>query len=137
MTVRSAHRQRAGSDESGLAEHQLEPLGGPDPALAAAPEALDDGTLALADLGEIQPNRAGLDPVVRTAAGEIRHPRTGHHRLGRGTALVDAGPADMLTLDQERAPAGSCEGGGQRSPGLAGADDDGIVVHGCVHRPAG
>src|SRR3712207_535569 len=68
------------------------------------------------------------DAVVGRAPVEVGHLRAGDHRLGRGAALVDAGAAHVLPLD-ERDPA-SClrQGGGERDAALAGPDHDSVVV---------
>src|SRR3712207_7342918 len=42
------------------------------------------------------------DAVVGRAPVEVGYLRAGDHRLGRGAALVDAGAAHVLPLDQDR-----------------------------------
>ena len=74
-----------------------------------------------------------LDAVVGAAPGEVGHPGARHHGLGGRTALVDAGAADVLALDQRRPPPAPGQRGGEGTAGLAGADDDGIVPLGSAH----
>src|SRR5581483_1795912 len=107
-----------GAGEAGLAGDQLEVLGRAESALVAAAEALDDVALALADAGHVDLDPAGVDAVVGGAAGEVGDAAAGDHRLGRGAALVDAGAADVLALDQRGRPAGGGEGARERHAAL-------------------
>jgi len=77
---------------------------------------------------------AGMHAVVGGAAGEVGGAGAGDHGLGGGAAFVDAGSADVLTLDQGDVPSGLGECAGERATALAGADDDGVVTvtHGCT-----
>src|SRR5262249_19905748 len=81
------------SGKPGIPANQIEVCGGLEPPLAAVAEAVHYRLLALPDPREVDTDRSGSDTVVSTAAGEIGHACACHHRLGRSTALVDAGPA--------------------------------------------
>src|SRR5262249_36339314 len=90
------------SGKPGIPENQIEVCSGLEPPLAAVAEAVHYRLLALPDPREVDTDRSGSDTVVSTAAGEIGHACACHHRLGRSTALVDAGPAYVHALPQRR-----------------------------------
>ena len=71
---------------------------------------------------------AGVDAVVGRAAGQVRDAPAGDHGLGGSAALVDAGAADMLSLDQGGLAPGPRQRPRQRPARLPGADDDRVVV---------
>src|SRR5947199_100593 len=78
-------------------------------------------------------SRVGTPSIPGSAARQVRHPRARDHGLGWRAALVDAGAADVDALDQRGAPARPGECPGQGAPGLAGADDDGLVTGRSAH----
>src|SRR5262249_46500145 len=104
--------------------------------LAARAEALDDGPLALADLREVQAHVADVHAVVGAAAGQVGDAGAGHHRLGGGAAVVDAGAADELAFDQGGLPAGLRQRQAERLARLPAADDDRVELlgGGSAHR---
>jgi hypothetical protein len=130
----SVHGHLPGPGESGFGADQVEPVGRFDAPQATATEALDDGPLTLADPAHVHLHGTGAHAEVRGSAGQIRHPGTGHHGLGGSTALVDAGAADMLTLDEGGALPAACKGPREGSPSLTGTDDDCVVPLESTHR---
>ena len=118
----------AGAGEAGLPADQVDALGAGDSALAAGAKARDDIAFPLTDLLHVDGDWTRQDAVVGAAPGEIGNAGASNHGLGRRTALVDAGAADMLALDERGAAAGARESCGEGAPGLPGADDDGVVV---------
>ena len=67
------------------------------------------------------------DAVVAGAPRDVRGARAGDQRLGRDAAVVDAGAAEVLALDQRRLQTGLGEPDRERRAGLAGADHDRVV----------
>src|SRR5262249_11780428 len=116
------------SGKPGIPENQIEVCSGLEPPLAAVAEAVHYRLLALPDPREVDTDRSGSDTVVSTAAGEIGHACAGHHRLGRSTALVDAGPAYVHALHERRPSAGLSKSPSQRHCRLSSADDERVVV---------
>jgi hypothetical protein len=98
-----------------------------DPALAAAPEAVDDVTLALANHRKVDVDITGLHAVVRGAASEVGDAGAGDHRLGRGATFIDAGASNMGPLYQRCLPAGFSERPRQRDSCLPGSNHDRVV----------
>ena len=72
--------------------------------------------------------RWNADAVVAGAARHMRHLRARNQRLGRSAAVVDAGPAEMLALDETDAHAGAGEPRGQRRTGLAASNHNRVEV---------
>ena len=103
-----------------------------------APEALDDGALALADPAEIQtaPDRSRRRSRPPRPARYATRALATIVLVGVQPSLMQVPPTCSRSIRSVRRPA-SRQGGGQRHPGLAGADDDGIVVLGCAHRTCG
>src|SRR6185436_10532905 len=62
--------------------------------------------------------------VVAAAAREVRGARARDQGLGRDAAVVDAGAAEALALDERGLQAFPVEARAERRPGLAGTDDD-------------
>src|SRR5690606_13545755 len=112
--------------EPRLSLDELESLGLPQARLAATPELLDDGALALPNHLHIDGDLASAHAVIGGPPGEPRDAPGGDHRLGRGAPGVDARPSNVLPLDQGRPATARGEGTGERSTFLPGADDDGI-----------
>ena len=127
--------ETARSGEGGRAANEIEPLGRFDPFLATGAEGLDDLPLALPDDRLIDRDRAGLDPVIGAAAGEPGHAGAGHHGLGRRAAVIDAGAADLVPLDQGGPSSGPGQCGREGTAALTGADDDRVVVGRRCHCP--
>src|SRR5207249_1305384 len=73
-------------------------------------------------------DRAGPDAVIGTPPSEVSNSRAGDHRLGWRAAFVDARATNMLAFNQRRFVAGARQCGAERTAGLAGAYDDGVVV---------
>jgi len=108
VAVASVGADRDGPEtgETRLALEQVEPRRLLDALLAAGAEVGDDLPFPLADSAHVDGNLAGADPVIGRPANQIGHPGARHHRLGRGTALVDAGSGDVRLLDQCGPPPG-------------------------------
>ena len=99
-TVREIDAERLRPGEASVTANQIESRSLIDAPLGTRPKRCDDSALALADRGHIDMHMAALDPVVGGATRQVGDSSTGDHRLGRRAALVDAGPTDMLSLDQ-------------------------------------
>src|SRR5207248_634494 len=117
---RRHHRPRAGVDDDGLrpmdfAFHFDAPLAGEpgmaaqereaisgalEPVLDPAPPAADDSVLAIDDRRKVDPYLSGMDPEARGATRDVSGAGARHHRLGRRAADVDAGPTEILALDE-------------------------------------
>ena len=122
------HGDRARPGEAGVAPDQLEPGGAAQPARQAVDRLGDDAILARLHRLQVDTHRAVDEHAV--VGGPARHvggAGAGDHRLGGDAAVVDAGTAEMLALDQGGLHAGRGEAGGQEGAGLAAADDDGVV----------
>ena len=65
--------------------------------------------------------------VLGGAPGHMGRAHAGDERLGRGAAVVDAGAAVVFAFDQRDLQAGLRQTHSQKGPGLAAADDDGVV----------
>ena len=93
--------------------------------------------LARLDPFHIDRDPAGdRDPVFGGMAREVGGIGARHQGLGRGAAGIDAGAADQVAFDDRHLHAGAGETERQRRPGLAGADDDRVVVGHRCSRPA-
>ena len=125
-----AHRARA--LEAGVAVDEGEPGRAAKPARqAVATDALHDRVLARLHLRHVDADRrVDGHAVVAAAARDVGGARAGDQRLGRDAAVVDAGAADQLALDERGLAAALREAHGERRPGLAGADDDGVEAFG-------
>jgi len=104
-----------------------------EPSFDAAAEASDDIALTLANLGQIEGDRTGLDTIVGAPAGEMRDTSAGDHRLGGSASLVDAGATYMFALDHRRRPPRLGQSACQRNARLPGADDHRIIVLSYCH----
>jgi hypothetical protein len=108
--------------------HPLEPLGDSPVRLAGhlLHPRLDPGHVDL---------NGSFDPhaEVRGPARHIRGPRTGHERLGRDAADVDAGAPDLLALDHGHLEALAIHPVRERRPRLSGADHERVEAGDHVH----
>ena len=68
------------------------------------------------------------DAELGGVAGRPGGAGAGHQRLGGRAAIVDAGAAQMLALDQRDLLAGAGQPRREERPGLAGTDDDGVEL---------
>ena len=82
-------------------------------------------------------HRAGLHAPVGGVARHVRGACAGHQGLGRHAAVVDAGAAEVFTLDQHGVQAGVGQSRGEEGAGLAAADDDRITARGHGLSPDG
>src|SRR6266851_3747588 len=115
--------------EARLAEEQLDPGRLFDAVLAARAEVVDALALALTHPYHIHLHGAGgVHAVVGAAPREIGHPRARYHRFGRRAALVDAGAADMLPLDDGRFLARPRERRAEWPARLPRPDDDRVEL---------
>jgi len=64
------------------------------------PRAGDHGPFALAHRGQVHRYRTNTHAILRAAARLVGQARAGNHRLGRGATRVDAGAAELVTLDE-------------------------------------
>src|SRR6185436_9159340 len=64
--------------------------------------------------------------VLGGSLGKARGVGARHHGLGGRAAIVHAGAAELVALDHGDFHPGAREARGERRPGLAGADDDGV-----------
>ena len=106
-------------------------------ALHAIARRCHDRILARLDGFHVDRDRpADGDAVVGMAARQMRRIGACHHRLGRRAAIVDAGAAEVSTLDHRDLAPGRNEAAGKRRSGLTGPDDDGIEFRHGVLLPA-
>ena len=122
---RSGHGRRGPVDARVLAQALLDALVG-DP---------DDRVLPRFDRLHVDLDLA-LDhhPELGRPARHVRRPGARDQGLGRDAAVVDAGAAEALALDDRDLAALPDEAAGQRRPRLSGADDDRIIA--CGHCPS-
>jgi len=99
-----------GAGERGHAVDEIEIFRFGDSALVAGAEQVDDIAFAFADALHSDAQGAGMDAVIRPAAGEIGDAAAGDHGLCGRAAFVDAGAADVDFFDQRCAEAGISEG---------------------------
>jgi hypothetical protein len=128
ITVVEPNLEFPGACKAGFAADQIQVLGVIEALLASAAEAVRDIALAPSHLDHVHVHGAVLDAVVGGAAVKVGYLRAGDHRLGRGTALVDAGAADVLAFYDRRLASCAREGPGKWVATLARADNDGVVV---------
>ena len=107
------------------------------PLLDALVRDLDDRVLPRLDRLHVDPDRPfDHHPELRGAARDVGGAGARDQGLGRDAAVVDAGAAEALALDDRDPLAGRGETVGERRTGLAGADDDGIETTRHVLSPA-
>ncbi len=99
--------------------------------LDASAGAEDDGVFPGFDGAHVDGDGAGLKAEIGAAAREVSGMGVGHHGFGGGASVVDAGPAEEMTLDRGYFPSGGGEAGDERRAGLARANDD--CVKGVFH----
>src|SRR5215208_3284842 len=133
IAIVRAYRERSRARKAGFAKYQVKPFCGFDALLATVPEAVHDRALAASHLGHVDGDRTVVDAVVGRTPVYVGCLRAGDHRLGGGTALVDAGAADVLAFAQGRPAARPGERLGARDSGLACPDHHGVVML-CSHR---
>jgi hypothetical protein len=129
----AVHLDRMRPGEARLAPEEAQVLRPGDPLVEAVDRLLDDGILARLHRLHVDADRPDLDAVVGGAPGDVGGAGARHQGLGRDAAIVDAGAAKVLALDQHRLHAGFGEADGERRCGLAAADDDRVVrrAHAC------
>jgi hypothetical protein len=123
----------AGPDEAGIADDDLGALQAAHPGLDALARLRDDGVLARHHTGHVHAQVRHVEAELGPALSQPDGARAGHQRLGRHTAHVDAGAAEVVPLDDGRLQPFATAACGDGRPGLAGADDDGVKdfrVHG-------
>jgi hypothetical protein len=113
--------------EMGLAFDQVEPVLR-QAARIVLPRAGDHGPFTLAHRGQVHRYRTNTHAVLRAAARLVGEARAGNHRLGRGAARVDAGAAELVTLDERHLLARLRQLDGEEPAALAGPDHDCVVV---------
>ena len=101
---------------------------GTEPLLDAGAGVEDDGVFPSFDGAHVDGDGTGLKAEVGTAAREVSGVGAGHHGFGGRAAVVDAGPAEEMTLDRGYFPSGGGEASYERRTGLARANDN------CVKR---
>ena len=121
-----ADRDLARPGQPGLPGDQGDFRSGAEPILLPLSAIDHDCFDAGADLGEVDGDRPGQDAEVGSAPREMCGIGAGDQRLGRTAAGIDAGAAEVATLDQRHLAARAREADGERRPGLAAADDDGV-----------
>ena len=114
------------ADEDAVAAKERKVGGRADPRGQAGDGGVDDGVLARLHRLHVDRDRADADSVIGGATRHMRDPGAGDQRFGRRAAVVDAGAAEMLALDQRGFPAGLGQLDGEERPGLTRADDDGV-----------
>src|ERR1019366_3249342 len=97
-------------------------------------KAVDDIALALAHAFHVNADVAGVNAIIGASPREVSDAGAGDHGLGGSASLIDAGPADMFTLDESGVHAGFSQGRGKRCTGLSGADHNGIELLWSSHR---
>ena len=136
--ARPPHVDLEGADEARVAAHQADPVSGGGQALLDALAPLPhDRILARDDGGEVDRHRTRAHTQLARAAGDVRGPGAGHHRLGGRAARVHAGAAQLLALGEQDPASGLGQARGQGHSRLSGADHDHVEVRGsCAHRPS-
>src|SRR5271156_383508 len=117
--------QSFGTGEVGESVDELEVFAGQALFVAGA-ETLDDVTLALPDLGQVDRDGGRADSVVGTSTRKISDAAAGDHRLSGRAAFVYAGSADVLGFDGCGLLTSLCERASERLGRLPGAHDDGV-----------
>ena len=105
--------------------------------LLVAAKAEDDFVLLSDDFGEINADICGVDAPARGVARVVSNLRAVDHRFSGRAADVDAGAAEVFLLDERDGPSQIREAIGQGIAGLAGTDNDGVVLHGSFLREKG
>ena len=124
----AVHLDRMRPGEARVAPDEAQVLRPGDPLVQAIDRLPDDGVLARLHRLHVDADRTDADAVVGGAPGNVRGAGARHQRLGRDAAVVDAGAAEVLALDQRRLHAGLGQADGEGRSGLAAADDDRVVA---------
>src|SRR5438067_1310613 len=109
----------ANEHDAGLLHAILDPL----------PPLADDRVLAIDHGGEVDPHFASVNAQPARRPGDMRGARARHHRFRRRAADVDAGPSELLPLDEDHLLAGFREASRERHSGLTASDDEDVGVH--------
>src|SRR5216683_1654280 len=98
--------------------------------LQAAAKTENDFVFLSNNPGEIDADIRCVDAPARGVSRIVSDLRAVDHGLGGRATNVDAGATQVIVLDERYRPSQIREAIGERIAGLAGADDDGIVLHG-------
>jgi hypothetical protein len=98
--------------------------------LLAGAKAENDFVFLGDDFGEIDGYVRGIDAPTLGVARVISNLRAVDHCFGRCAADIDTSAAEIFFFDEGYGPAQIGEAMGERIAGLAGADDDSVVLHG-------
>ncbi len=89
---------------------------------------LDDAVLAALDRAHVDADLACREAEFAAAARDMRSARARHQRLGGNAAVVHAGAAEQLALDERGLQTLLVEPRAQRRPRLAGSDHDRVEL---------
>ena len=110
--------------KAGVAADERAPVHAFQPRLDTTAVAEHDLVFPRLHLGHVDADFTCADAVFGSTPGRVCRMRASHQRLGRDTAVVDAGAADQLAFDHRDLLARLRQPACKRRPGLAGADDD-------------
>src|SRR5271169_2703991 len=131
--VLQADLNGARAGEAGFAEKKIEIGSFFDMGLVAIAEVVDDVALALPNAAQINRDAAGVNAVIRAASREVGDAPACDHRLGGSATLVDASAANVCALHESRPQTCIGKSLAKRRSGLAGTNNDGLIVVRCAH----
>ena len=129
---RAVDLDRVRADEAGMAPDQAQVLRPADPLVEAFDRLADHRVLARLHRLHVDAHRPGIHPPVGGAPGDVGGAGARDQGLGRDAAVVDAGAAEVLALDERGLHARFGQAHRERRCGLAAADHDRVV--GSAHR---
>src|SRR5256885_16121960 len=124
-----AYLELMGANKTGVAAMETKVGAFVDLLLLAAAKTENHFLLLGNDFCEIDADVRCVDTPARGVSRVVRNLREMYHRLGRGAADVDARAAEIFFLNERHRPAKIRQPIGKRVAGLAGTNDDGLVVH--------